>query len=461
MTSPITPPGLSAGLQALTSRQQESQTFSQQNNGKTVVQTSVSSSNTSVSQTLISESATARPVEPSSGVQSVNPATGSNDAANTILQFVAQRLAQFQQQGASIDELRTKLDDAKQGFLTGVAQAEEILSGRQLLDDAQQQRIDDLTTAFNAGITRIAENLGLKASDDFGEQVSSVTQSQIVKPEAAIASTASQESANQPPVNNNVSRRSSTNSSSSTNTNNRADTKNDFPAQFKNDFLLNRSTFLRQDSIDLQLRTQDGDIINVSFLASQANTSRSRSSSFTNNDNQSVDFSRSFSRSFSQTELQISVQGEIDAGELAALESLLNQAADIATAFFSGQDSEAFNQALALDIDSEEIAGFSLDLQTRELLQVSERQKSTQRYREVAELDQSNNPERSTNSLSSLLEQIRDIALIQADSRFEESFVEQLLSINFAAASISETAETSDAADLTADTVSDEVEALI
>ena len=448
MTSPVIPPAstLSTTLQTQTSRQQESQSLStrrEANNG-TVSLSSSQTTTSSSTLTRISSGDAPRPVDSASATQSINDAPSNNEVSNNILQFVAQRLAQLQQQGASPEELREQLDKAKIGFLRGVAQAEEILAGKQLLDDDQQQRIDNIVSRFNEGVARISNNLGLSTADDFEDKVESVTQSQIVDSDNKNAATTPGTTVS---LNSQSTYTQSTRSKVSTSNigeSEKSTLTDNSPAQLISRFQETRNTFLRQDSIDLQLRTQDGDIVNITFFASQAGANGSRSRSITlGESNSQIDITRQFSSYFGETELQLSVIGEIDDEEFAALESLLGQANEIANAFFNGDDVSAFNQALTLDIDSEEIANFSLDLQSREL------QQSTQRYREIAGLTQENkqnlaqNSERDDNSnsrkassLGSLLQQIRDIAIQNAGRRFEESFVEKLLSINFAAASV-------------------------
>lgn len=488
MTSPVIPPAstLTTTLQTQTSRQQESQSLSarrEANNGGVSLSSSQTTTSTSSSTlTRISNGDAPRPVDSASATQSISDAPTNNQVSNNILQFVAQRLAQLQQQGASTEELREQLDKAKIGFLRGVAQAEEILAGRQLLDDDQQQRIDNIVSRFNEGVERISNNLGLSTAEDFEDKVSSVTQAQIVdsdnKETAAAPGTTVSLNSQSTYTQNTRSKVSSSNVGESQNTQSAKSAATDnTPARLIGRFQETRNTFLRQDSIDLQLRTQDGDIVNITFFASQAGASGSRSRSITlGESNTQIDITRQFSSYFGQTELQLSVIGEIDDQEFAALESLLGQANEIANAFFNGEDVKAFNQALTLDIDSEEIANFSLDLQSREL------QQSTQRYREIAGLAKDNKQSiaqnnqqddninsRKGSSLGSLLQQIRDIAIQNADRRFEESFVEQLLSINFAAASV-ELAQEDQQSDKAAvpenlaaaiDTTLDETEAII
>jgi len=205
--------------------------------------------------------------------------------------------------------------------------------------------------------------------------------------------------------------------------------------EFGASFQQYRNAFARQDTIELNLRTQDGDLVSIQFSASQSNlldisAGRIGSSNGRGGAIQ-ADFLRKFRQEFSQSQLNIGVQGELDEDKLQALESLLDQLGEVANAFFSGDDGAALSQALSLDIDGSEIAQFSADFQSREA------QQQTSLYREIAGF----NRERPNNNSNPLLQQIRDFIGKQSNVNFNsasektETFFEQLLAITFAAAS--------------------------
>jgi hypothetical protein len=72
-------------------------------------------------------------------------------------------------------------------------------------------------------------------------------------------------------------------------------------------------------------------------------------------------------RSSSANSFAISIEGNLNEKERAALDDLLLKIKDISDSFFSDKVDEAFKQALSLSFDSAQIAQFSLDLSTSSL----------------------------------------------------------------------------------------------
>jgi hypothetical protein len=68
----------------------------------------------------------------------------------------------------------------------------------------------------------------------------------------------------------------------------------------------------------------------------------------------------------SQTKISFQVEGNLNADELAAIQSVVEQAAELATDFFAGDLPEAFAAAAALDIDGSQLARVGLKLSLRE-----------------------------------------------------------------------------------------------
>ncbi|PCK10124.1 MAG: hypothetical protein COA42_00585 [Alteromonadaceae bacterium] len=71
-------------------------------------------------------------------------------------------------------------------------------------------------------------------------------------------------------------------------------------------------------------------------------------------------------------QFSFSVEGELDEDELRAINDLLNQVGDISSSFFEGNIFEAFDMALNIGFDTEEIARFSLDLRQEVQTKVEE-----------------------------------------------------------------------------------------
>ncbi len=148
----------------------------------------------------------------------------------------------------------------------------------------------------------------------------------------------------------------------------------------------------RSQSANLIVETADGDKIEISFerMQQKASTFKGQSSQ-------------------SEMNFSLSVNGELDDDELKAIESLMKDINSLQKDFFSGDVSKVFEKALNLGFDSEELAGFSLNLQQTQTSIVS------QRYAEVENLSEQPNKivNRELLSLANLFQQIERL---QADT---------------------------------------------
>jgi hypothetical protein len=112
----------------------------------------------------------------------------------------------------------------------------------------------------------------------------------------------------------------------------------------------------QRESFSLQLITQDGDSVSIQI-------SRETHSEI----NASVDLEKlttAFNQSsFSSNSFKLEVSGELDGGELASINQLLQSVDRIASDFYQGKVDEAFQQTLDLEFDSTEFARLDLNLQ--------------------------------------------------------------------------------------------------
>lgn len=165
----------------------------------------------------------------------------------------------------------------------------------------------------------------------------------------------------------------------------------------------------RLDTFDLQVTTRDGDRLRISIAEGAASWSQKAADG--NQSSGSVQMGR----------WQVEVEGELDAGEREALGKLLGQVEELSSSFFSGDLAGAFDQALALNMDGEQLASMSLNLTQTQVRQVSES------YGEVAR--QGGQSPSAVNS--ELLEYARGLldALRSADSLVDNGreFLERML----------------------------------
>lgn len=103
------------------------------------------------------------------------------------------------------------------------------------------------------------------------------------------------------------------------------------------------------ESFELNITTRDGDRLRVSVAQASAAWSRTEGAG-----NQSG--------SLQIGGWQVEVEGELDDEEKAALGKLFNQVQDLSNSFYSGDMAGAFDRAMALDMDSSQLASMSLRL---------------------------------------------------------------------------------------------------
>ncbi len=117
-------------------------------------------------------------------------------------------------------------------------------------------------------------------------------------------------------------------------------------------------------SLQLQIETQQGDLITLSLEQSTAlNRSALQASQpgqYLNAFQEDATFRR---------ELNISIEGDLNADEQKALSEVMQNMHKISNAFFHGNQKAALKHALNAGFDSEQIAGFSLDLSMQKSIQ--------------------------------------------------------------------------------------------
>ncbi|MEP2653068.1 MAG: DUF5610 domain-containing protein [Paraglaciecola sp.] len=83
---------------------------------------------------------------------------------------------------------------------------------------------------------------------------------------------------------------------------------------------------------------------------------------------------------FQESSLSFSVKGELDKAELEAIADLVADTYELAEEFFNGDIETAFNQALELGFDEQELTGFALQLTKVENTQVIKTYETVSRY---------------------------------------------------------------------------------
>jgi hypothetical protein len=257
--------------------------------------------------------------------ESVSPA--ANPYAKSILTAINGQLALDVAEGASQEELQSRLEAGLSGFLTGFDDAFEQLSG--LADFSASVRGEVLATKEQvlAGLAHTAEQLGLDASAITQAQEELRQQSEPAKQKSPgiLQSASYSESSVQ---SSGVQYLSGANA-----------------AQFSNV----NAFQAKENSFTFELATADGDKIKI--LVSSLDASRLQA------DRNGISAEAAQKNSF-----EFSVEGELDESELKAINDLLNQVNNLSESFFNGNVEQAFDQALNMGFDSGEIQSFSLKL---------------------------------------------------------------------------------------------------
>ena len=145
----------------------------------------------------------------------------------------------------------------------------------------------------------------------------------------------------------------------------------------------------------LSIRTRDGDEVRISF-ESIREISQYQSTSYRFEENNSGSNGNGGTNAnllveqaqgiqvYQYDGFRFSVEGELDEGELEAIADLVRQADDLAREFFNGDIDLAFEKALELGFDDEELTGFALQLTQRQEVEVVQAYESVSQYSDDA-----------------------------------------------------------------------------
>ena len=133
------------------------------------------------------------------------------------------------------------------------------------------------------------------------------------------------------------------------------------------------SEFKQSSQASIEIMTQDGDRIELRY---SSNMQYSFSEQFTQSAQQSA-----YSSSLSATtaiSFELKVEGQLDAAEQRALETLMQDIGEIAGKFFKGDVQAAFNAAQNLGFDGTELKSLALDFQQNTQAEVVKAYQQTQ-----------------------------------------------------------------------------------
>lgn len=219
--------------------------------------------------------------------------------ADRILGFVEQRLQSEAAAGADPAKLDKLLSQARDGVEKGFAEARKILDGMGVLSGQVASDVDDTYGRIQSGL----DDLGKRLVAD-GSQATS----------GSFAA-----------------------------------------AAYSERFSALAETF------DMEVTTRDGDKLRISVAQAAASWSQS-SVTAAGDGHGGVVSASSESGSLLIGGWQVDVEGELDEGELKALEKLFGQVQELSDKFYAGDLSGAFDRAMSLNMDGEQLASMSLRL---------------------------------------------------------------------------------------------------
>ena len=233
----------------------------------------------------------------------------AEQAAGNILGFIERRLAMDVAEGATQEQLASRLDAGLEGFKKGFAEAEEQLEALGMLNEHVAQDIGRTFDLVTNGIDLLRERF---LTDQV--QVPPEEEAPVYDAGSLMGSSASYD-------------------------------------------------FAQKNTFSFSLTTADGDKVNITASAAEAySAQRSYDES---GRRQSISFSNN-------QQFRLTVEGELDEDELKAINDLLGQVNDLASDFFSGDYDQAFKEALDIGYDASEITGFALRLTHTEVQRFSE-----------------------------------------------------------------------------------------
>ncbi len=252
--------------------------------------------------------------------------------AKNVMSFINSSLHAAKSRGASTSELEEMLGQARKGANNGIDEAIEELNGLNIIDENLTEGIEKARDLINTGINKTQENL---LNDGVME--------------------------------------SSNSSSAASHT-----------VEYNSENYASQS-----NSSDLSITTTDGDVVTISFETQQENQSSERFNYSGDQDSSEISYQRSAS-SYSEMNFSFSVQGDLDKDELHAIQSLIKEISQIEKDFFAGNIDKAFNKAVELGYDEEQLSSFNLELRQTQTNYIN------QKYSEVANYNADDNEELNT-----------------------------------------------------------------
>lgn len=284
--------------------------------------------------------------------QSADALAGSEErtvAANNILSFIGARLKMDVAEGASQEELMSRLEAGLKGFVQGYQEAYSQLAGMGFLSADVEEAIEKTYSDVLQGIDALAEELGIATPNTAelreGQNVRREQYQEPVPDQTEVSALAALDALDAPVVEN-------------------LELKN--VAQLIQAASVNYS---KQESrlFDFSLTTKEGDVVKIQAALASVSLLDGESVRTQHGEEHSVN-----KQFFAQSGFYLNVEGDLSDEELSAIDDLLSQIKTVSDTFFAGDIEQAFEYALELGYDSEQISSFSLHLQYAQTTRVEQ-----------------------------------------------------------------------------------------
>ncbi len=271
--------------------------------------------------------------------ETFEPLTAEKVAGN-ILGFIERRLQMDVADGATQEELQARLEAGLSGFKKGFAEASEKLEALSLLSpeikadigktyDLVLEGVDELRKKFIESTDAPKTNSAVPVNEQAAtEQLKSAAKT---KPATAL------------------------------------DVPDFLPAAKSSYLGYGNYEYGRAREFSFELTTKDGDKVTIKASSSEGLAVEAGRSERGNKSVSALNGSYSSSESFS-----LSVEGDLSEEELGAINDLLGRVNDLAGQFFAGNLDNAFEQAMNLGYDQDQIGSFALNLAQAEIQQVTQ-----------------------------------------------------------------------------------------
>lgn len=307
-------------------------------------------------------------------------------SADTILGFIAATLQQRIAEGASEQEMQALFEQAVTGVKKGFVDAFNIIKGMGLMSDELRASAIETKYAVLDGISALRDSYLGSQVEEGAEVAAAPVSSQVTAFRQASSQSLVTQSRPLPSgEQGNIQRATS----------------------------VYASQYQRGESIELALKTLDGDIVTLSY---SSNFSASRSiTAFLSNSDQSVAAVGSYQRNSQlSSSINFTVQGNLSQQEQDALNTLLKQVSELADELFNGDFSEAWSLANEFELDTDVFSALSLDVARSTSVNVLEAYTASGRSQAGEQLDALT----SSNPLETVLAQLT--AALDVASQFAD-----------------------------------------